>query len=153
LKTLILGLGNPILCDDGVGNRVAQILEREINNQGVTVTETNAVGLGLLDFLPGYERIIIIDAIQTQKGRAGQVHRLRLQDLETPYHLSITHNIDLATALELGAKLGLAMPQEVIIFAIEVADVITFSEECTPEVKRAIPEVVKLVLQELGGAY
>lgn len=152
MKTLILGLGNPILCDDGVGNRVAQILEREINNPEVTVTETNDAGLGLLDFLLGYERVIIIDAIQTREGRTGQVYRLSLPDLEIPYHLSPSHNIDLATALELGAKLGLALPQEVIIFAIEVADITTFSEECTPEVERAIPEVVKLVLQELGGA-
>jgi len=152
LKTLVLGLGNPILCDDGVGNRVARILESKISSPEVTVTETNAIGLGLLDFLPGYERVIIIDAIQTQNGRAGQVHRLSLQDLETPHYLPTSHNIDLATVLELGAKLGLMLPHEVIIFAIEVTDVTTFSEECTPEVERAIPEVVKLVLRELRGA-
>ena len=149
----MLGLGNPILCDDGVGNQVAQILDSEINNPEVTVTETNAVGLGLLDFLPGYERLIIIDAIQTQEGKAGQVHRLSLPDLVTPRHFSSAHDTDLATAFELGTKLGLALPQGVIIFAIEVADVTTFSEECTPEVKGAIPEVIRLVLRELGGAY
>lgn len=153
MKTLILGLGNSIRCDDGVGNRIAQILENEISDPQVTVTETNAAGLGLLDLLTGYERAIIIDAIQTQKGKAGQVHRLSLHDLAVPHYLSATHNIDLATALELGTRLGLALPEEVIIFAIEAADVTTFSEECTPEVERAIPEVMKLVLEELRGAY
>lgn len=153
MRTLILGLGNPIRCDDGVGNRIAQILENEISDPEVTVTETNAVGLDLLDLLTGYERAIIIDAIQTQKGRAGQVHRLSLQDLGAPHYLSATHNIDLATALELGTRLGLALPEEVIIFAIEAADVTTFSEECTPEVERAIPAVVESVLEELRGAY
>jgi len=153
LKTLILGLGNPFRCDDGVGNKIAQILEKEVNDSEVTVTETNAVGLGLLDLLMGYQRAIIIDAIQTREGKPGQVHRLSLQDLGTLHYPPTTHDVDLATVVELGTKLGLALPEKVIIFAIEVADVTTFSEECTPEIERAIPKVVKLVLRELRGAY
>lgn len=147
-----MGLGNPLRCDDGVGNRVAQLLEKEIDNPDLTVTETNADGLGLLDLGSGYERVIIVDAIQTQKGKVGQVYRLSLTDLIAPHSFTGTHSIDLVTALELGAKLGLALPQEVIIFAVEVADVSSFSEECTPEVEKAIPEVVRLVLGELSGA-
>jgi hypothetical protein len=54
--------------------------------------------------------------------------------------------------LEVGTRLGLSLPGEVIIFAVEVADVDAFSEECTPEVQQAIPEVVRLVLSELSGA-
>ena len=46
--------------------------------------------------------------------------------------------------------LGLAMPQKITILAVEVEDVINFSEKCTPEVERAIPEVVKMVLCELN---
>jgi hydrogenase maturation protease len=153
LKTLILGLGNPLRCDDGVGNRVAQILEKEIDDLEVTVIETNAVGLGLLDLLKDYQRAIIIDAIQTREGKPGQVHRLSLQDLGTLRYSPTTHDVDLATAVELGTKLGLSLPQEVTIFAIEVADITTFSEECTPQIERAIPRAVKLVLRELKGAY
>ena len=153
MKTLILGLGNLLLRDDGVGNRAAQILENKITNSEVTVTETNVVGLGLLDYLPDYERVIIIDAIQTQEGKAGQIHRLSLQDIATPAYSYQTHSISLTTALELGTKLGLALPREVIIFAIEVADIATFSEELTPEVERAIPTVIKLVLRELREAH
>jgi hydrogenase maturation protease len=153
MKTIVLGLGNPILSDDGVGNRVAQLLAPKIDNPEITVTETNSVGLGLLDLLVAYERAIIIDAIQTEKGKAGQIYRLGLSDLATPHYLCATHNVDLATALELGSRLGLALPEKVIIFAIEVADVDTFSEECTPEVKQAIPQVIELILQELRGAY
>lgn len=147
-----MGLGNPLRCDDGVGNRVAQLLEKEIDNAEVTVVETNVDGLGLLDLVSGYERVIIVDAIQTEKGKAGQVYRLSLPDLSPPHYFSGTHSIDLVSALELGTKLGLVLPREVIIFAVEVADVTSFSEECTHEVEEAIPEVVRLVLGELSGA-
>ena len=149
MKTLVLGLGNLLRCDDGVGNRIAQVLEKEIHNSKVTVIETNAAGLGLLDLLPGYDRAIIIDAIQTPKGKAGQIHRLSLQDLTAPEYPSTTHNIGLGAVVELGTKLGLALPKEIIILAIEVADVTTFSEDLTPKVKQAIPKVVELVLQEI----
>jgi hydrogenase maturation protease len=153
LKTLILGLGNPLRCDDGVGNKVAQILGKEIDDSEITVIETNAVGLGLLDLLKDYQRAIIIDAIQTREGKPGQVHRLNLQDLGTLHYSPTTHDVDLATAVELGTKLGLSLPREITIFAIEVADIATFSEECTPQIERAIPRVVKLVLRELKSAY
>lgn len=152
MKTLILGLGNPLLRDDGVGNRIARVLQKVIHDPEVTVIETNSVGLGLLDFLPGYDRAIIIDAIQTPEGKAGQIRRLSLQDLATPEYPSTTHDIGLATALELGTKLGLALPKEIIILAIEVADVTTFSEDLTPKVKQAIPQVVELVFQEIKDA-
>ncbi|PIZ26561.1 MAG: hypothetical protein COY46_04625, partial [Chloroflexi bacterium CG_4_10_14_0_8_um_filter_46_9] len=79
MKTLVLGLGNPTRCDDGVGNRIAQVLQKEIHDSKVTVLEINAAGLELLDFLPDYDRAIIVDAIQTLGGKAGQIHRLSLQ--------------------------------------------------------------------------
>ena len=149
MQTLVLGLGNPILRDDGVGNRIVQVLQKKIHNSNVTVLETSAIGIGLLDFLPGYNRAIIIDAIQTPKGKAGQIHRLGLQDSATLDYLPVTHNIGLGTVIELGNKLGLALPKEIIIIAIEAADVATFSEDLTPRVKQAIPKVVELVLQEI----
>jgi hydrogenase maturation protease len=151
LKTLILGLGNPLHCDDGVGNKIAQVLEKEIHNSKVTVVETNAIGIGLLDFLPGYDRAIIIDAIQTPKGKVGQIHRLGLQDLATYDCSTTTHNLGLGTVVELGTKLGLALPKEIVILAIEVADVTTFRQDLTPKVKQAIPKLVKLVLREIEG--
>jgi hydrogenase maturation protease len=155
LKTIVLGLGNPIRTDDGVGNQVAQALERKIKDPQITVTETNAVGLGLLDLLTGFDRAIIIDAVQTEDGKAGDVagdvYRLSLGDLKVSEHISSVHEIGLATALELGRKLGLKLPEEIIIFAIEVADVATFSEKLTPEVEKAVPRVCELVLDELKG--
>ena len=71
MKTLVLGLGNPILSDDGVGLRVARELENRLDQQEVTVVETSMAGLDLLDLLAGYDRAIIVDAIQTVGGKVG----------------------------------------------------------------------------------
>ena len=148
-RTLILGLGNPILCDDGVGCRVAMALKDRLNSPDVDIMEASIAGLDFLDLLTGYDRTIIIDAIQTGKGKPGQIYRFGPDILSSTRHSSNPHDVNLATALELGKRLNLNLPRQIIIFAIEVKDVTTFSEECTLEVMKAIPACVKLVLQEL----
>jgi len=151
MKTLILGLGNPILSDDGVGLLVAKELEAKVDQQEVTIMETSMAGLSLLDFLAGYDRAIIIDAIQTTGGVPGQIYRLDPHTLNATRHAGSPHELNLPTCLELGNRLGIALPPQIVIFAIEVADVSTFSEECTPEVRRAIPVCAEMIIQELNG--
>jgi hydrogenase maturation protease len=149
-KTLILGMGNPLLCDDGVGLRVAAELKDRVEQPEITVMETGVAGLSLLDLLVGYDRAIIIDAIQTVGGKAGQIYRLDPKAFDTAIHTASAHGIDFTTALEFGKKLGLSLPQQIIIFAIEASDVTTFSEECTPEVKQAVTVCIEMVLRELN---
>ncbi len=150
-KTLILGLGNSLLCDDGVGIYVAAELKTRINRPEITVMETGVAGLSLLDLLVDYDKVIIIDAIKTAEGKAGQIYRLDPKSFDTALHTASAHGIDFPTALEFGRKLGLHLPQQIVIFAIEASDISTFSEECTPGVRKAIPVCVKMVLQELKG--
>jgi hydrogenase maturation protease len=150
MKTLVLGIGNPILSDDGVGIKVAHEVGGKLNDPQVTVAETSAAGLSLLDSIVGYDKVIIIDAIQTEKGRAGQIYRMGTEDFSLTKHFSSPHQINLATALELGKMLDLAMPQKITILAVEAKDITSFSEKCTPEVEQAIPKVVKMVLKELN---
>ncbi|MCX5995609.1 MAG: hydrogenase maturation protease [Chloroflexi bacterium] len=154
MKTIILGLGNPILSDDGVGNRVALELEDKLaQRQDVTVMETSMSGLSLIDLLAGYDKAIIVDAIQTAEGAVGQIYRLAPDAFNNTRHASSPHDVNFATALELGSKLGIAMPKQIVIYAIEVADTSTFSEEFTPKVKRAIPKCVRTIIKELNGNH
>jgi hydrogenase maturation protease len=149
MKTLVLGLGNPILSDDGVGIRVAHEVANQVKNPQVTVSETNVAGLSLLDCVVGYDKAIIIDAIQTEKGQAGQIYRMETEDFSSTKHFVSPHQVNLATALELGKMLNLEMPQQITVFAVEAEDITTFGEKCTREVEKAIPEAVKMVLAEL----
>lgn len=120
---------------------------------GVTFTEASIGGVRLLDALAGYERVILVDAIQTRGGRPGDVYRLTASDLPASLHSGSTHDLSLPAALDLGRRLGMALPADpnLTLLAVEVEDVLTFDERCTPTVALAIPRAVEAVLAELDG--
>jgi len=152
MKTLVLGIGNPILGDDGVGVHVAQELAKQIKDDAITVEDASTGGLNLLDIIPGYDKVIIIDAIMTEEGEPGEIYRLRPEDFFKSVHLATSmHDANLPTVIEMGNKLiPEEMPSEIVIFAIEVEEIDKFTEEMTVKVKEAVPKVVDLVLGELG---
>jgi hydrogenase maturation protease len=150
MKTLILGIGNTVLSDDGVGCRVAQRLEKKLRSRSdITVLETSLSGLSLLDEITGYERLIIIDAIQTRGGKPGAIYKLSPGDFKTG-RMAIIHDLGLVSTLELGRKLEMDMPREVVIFAIEAKEMAAFSETLSQEVKKAVPKAVEMVLKEVS---
>ena len=146
-----MGLGNPILSDDGIGCRVALALKEELKDPDVDVMEAGIAGLDFLDLLAPYDRAIIIDAIQTVEGTPGQIYRFGPDVLASTRHAGTPHDVNFATALELGRKLGLPLPRQITIFGIETRDVTSFSEECTPEVMKAVPACADMVIRELNG--
>ena len=152
MKTLVLGLGNPILTDDGVGIHVVRAVARQCpRHLAATFAEASVGGLRLLDTLKGYDRVILVDAIQTRDGLPGSVYRLGLGDLKTPLHSGSSHDLSLPEALALGRRLGMRLPSDddLTILAIEVEDVLTLGEVCTPSVLRAFPRAVEATLAEL----
>jgi hydrogenase maturation protease len=142
-KTLLLGLGNSILKDDAVGLRVVRALGERVIQEEVHVEESSFGNIDLLDFISGYDRLIIVDSIKTEGGKPGDLYRLNLGDLDSTLHLSCPHDINLATALELGKRLGMEIPGEIRIYGIEVEDNQTFCETCSPPVEEAIPLIIE----------
>jgi hydrogenase maturation protease len=158
MKTLVIGLGNPILTDDGVGVKVAYELEALLADSwpDVTVTEASAGGLRLMELMLGYDRAIIVDAFTNGSNTPGKMHRMTLDDLRAispTQHSASAHDTTLVTALDAGREMGMHLPDEVVIYAIEVENVIDFSEEPTTAVAAAIPGAVTAVLHELGEEY
>ncbi len=154
MRTLVLGLGNPIVSDDGVGLRVAaELRTRLAGNAGIEVDEDYWGGLKLMERMIGYDRAVVIDAIQT--GAApGTIHRLQPNDLPTQRSAS-AHDVNLSTALTLGRQAGMHLPPDeaVILVAIEAADILNFGEQLTPEVEAAIPRAVALVMEVLAAGW
>ena len=150
MKTLVLGIGNDILGDDGVGIHVAREVSRLVSNKDVTVEETGASGLSLLEKIKGYDRLIIADALLTDKTEAGKIHRLTLKDLAETNDSLTPHDASLVTTLKIGNSLFPGeMPREVIVYAVQTSDVDHVTGKMTKAVKAAVPEVVHLILAEI----
>lgn len=153
MKTLVIGLGNPILSDDGVGVHIAHGVLKELpDDNHIEVSEVSVGGLTLMESMIGYEKVILIDAIQLNESHPGLIHRMSLDDLREispTQHSTSPHDTSLITALEMGQKIGLGLPKEIIIYAIEVVNILEFGEELTPAVAAAIPKATEAILKEL----
>ncbi|MDX1665158.1 MAG: hydrogenase maturation protease [Candidatus Promineifilaceae bacterium] len=158
-KTLIVGLGNPILGDDGVGWRVAEAVAAALAEPGdgpapaaeVEVDCLSLGGLSLMERLIGYERAIIVDSIQTTGGENGAVYRFPLDALpdRSAGHTTAAHDTSLQTALALGHRMGADLPEEVLIVAVEAERVFDFCDDLSPEVAAAVPGATRAVLELL----
>ena len=152
MKTLVLGMGNDILGDDGVGIHIAREVACQVNTAEITVEETGAGGLSLLERIKGFQRLIIADAILTENTEVGKIHRLTLKDLAKTNDSMTPHDAALRTTLEIGNSLFPGeMPVDVVIFAVQTHDVGIVTGEMTTAVKAAVPKVVRLILAEIKG--
>jgi hydrogenase maturation protease len=155
MKTLVVGLGNPILGDDGAGWKVAEEVEHRLPKSAqtseVAVECVSLGGLSLMERLIGYRHAIVIDAIGTGHRPIGTAYHFRLDELYDPTagHTTATHDVSLMTAIQLGRSLGANLPDRIDVVAIESPYVYDFSEELTPPVAAAVPQAVELVMELL----
>lgn len=150
MKTLVLGLGSPLLGDDAVGlHVVSRLRERLAGRADVDVAEEEAGGLRLMERLAGYDRAVIVDACVTG-GRPGTIRRLEAGE-DVTQRTAVAHGIDLPRALALGRSLGLPMPGGVRVVAIEAESVLEFRETMSPAVEAALEPAIVAVLEEIGS--
>jgi hydrogenase maturation protease len=150
MRTVIIGIGNPVLTDDGVGLQIADRLAGRLQgHRGVAVTQLCCGGLHLMEAMAGYERAIIIDAIVGGGGKPGTVYRFEPASLALTRNTCSSHDASLPVAIELGAAVGLSLPKRIRVWAVEADDVTSYGERLTPEVARAVPLVVGQVIRDL----
>lgn len=150
MSTLILGLGNPILGDDSVGLIVLEQLRPLMTDRSdVVLGEDYWGGLRLMERMVGFDQAIIIDAI-VSGNPPGTVMQLSPGSIPTQ-RSSSSHDVNLATALELGRQTGARLPKDenITIIAIEADDVYTFTEKLSTAVEAAIPYAIQAVLRAL----
>ncbi len=152
MKTIVLGIGNTLLGDDGVGIYAAQELAARLHDEAITVKDVGVDGLNLLEHILGYDRLVVIDAIITEGGKPGDIYRLRPEAIVSASGGLSPHHFNLATTLEIGNRLFPdEMPREVTVFAVEASEVKDITEEMTEPVRDALPRVVEMVLEELAA--
>jgi hydrogenase maturation protease len=154
MKTLIIGLGNPILGDDAVGCRIAEEVEKQLKAQGINNVEVEQFyrgGIALMERLIGYDRALIIDSIQGRGGLPGTIHHITLDDLPT-LTADSPHDASLKAALELGRRLGAQLPEDIHILAVEIKSTLEFSEELSPPVEASVPQIIELAIRWIIGS-
>jgi hydrogenase maturation protease len=157
--TLVLGLGNPLRGDDGVGPRVVEELTRRGLPEGVTALDGGTGGLDLLQMLEGWERVVVVDAADIGRERGGKVppgqfvrfapDQALLGEAADPFSL---HSAGLSEVLALANALGRTLP-EIVIFGVQPAEV-GWGEELSPAVEAVLPALADAVFNEVtGGGY
>ena len=150
MKTIILGIGNLILGDDGVGVHVANEVKTHIDSPNITVDEAITGGMNLLDLLLGYDKAIIIDAVKSKDSKKGEVKRIKLSDFTT-MHSCNPHDVSLIEAIEMAKKLGEdRIPKEIIIIGIMMKNIpCEFGEKLSEKIAAAVPKAVDMTLNEI----
>jgi hydrogenase maturation protease len=160
-RTIVIGLGNPILGDDGVGWRVVDEVETLVGAArdagrplpAVDVERLGVGGLRLMEYLTGYETAILVDAAEFPDRPIGEVRSCPFDELDdyAAGHLDSAHDASLKTALAFGRRLGAELPNTIQAVTVQAHRTDEFSEALSPEVAAAVPEAARAVMALIEG--
>jgi hydrogenase maturation protease len=145
-RPLVIGVGNPLRHDDGVGHAVARAIRAA--SPATSVIEMEGEGAALIEAWTGAGLVIVIDAVRSGSA-PGTVHRFEPPEDPLPATLSSTstHAFGLPAAVELGRTLG-QLPRRLVVYGIEGVD-FTAGEGLSPEVEAAVGTVRARVQAEM----
>ncbi len=153
MRTLLLGMGNPIVTDDAVGILLAREVGAALGPRpGLDVIDECCIGgLNLLDLVAGYDRLVVLDSIKTRDGVPGTWYRFDATDLRETMNLRNVHDANFATAMALGRSVGMHLPADadVHIIAVEIDDNVNFGEALSPPLAAAYDELRDEILAEV----
>lgn len=151
MKTIVVGLGNPILGDDGVGWKVAEEIKRQIPADAqIEVLCLSLGGIGLMEHLIGYDRAILVDAFISDQ-EVGSIITSKLSDLPnySAFHITSAHDTSLQNAIKLGRSLGAQLPEDIMVVGIATNPIFDFSEELSPPIAEVVPCAARIALDLL----
>jgi hydrogenase maturation protease len=149
---LILGIGNDILKDDGIGPKVVSDLRKETFASGITFDTCCLGGLEVLERIREHDAVFIIDAMKTKEGIPGDINFFRPSDFQETLHLSNLHDVNFLTALEMAKRLDMETPRFIEIIAIEIIEDMEFGQTLSPELERKYPQIYQEILKYLQTA-
>jgi len=159
MRTILIGLGNPILGDDACGWRVVDRVEQQLQHKPQEVwQEIDSIclsigGLGLMEHLIGYDRAIIVDAVSTGKAAPGTVSLQALEEMPdlSAGHTTSVHDTSLQNSVRLARIMGINLPGTIIVVGIETHTSYTFTEGLTEAVAEAVPQAVQIINELLSA--
>jgi len=116
---------------------------------GVDVLASTRAGFELIELLQDYRRAILVDCLALPDPQPGRVRRLGLDDVSGSSRLVNVHELSVGVAFQLAERMGIRMPGEVEILAIEAADTCTIFEGLTPAVEAAVDPLSREIYEDL----
>ena len=154
-QILILGMGNDILTDDGIGIKITKELQKTFTSPNIVFNTLSLGGMEIIEYLRDFQKVIIIDAIKTLNGIPGAVYQLKPADFKETTHLSNVHDISFLTALKLAKKLDIEITDNILIIAVEIVEDMVFGDDFTPQIQEKysdilieVNEIVKNIIKE-----
>lgn len=150
METLILGIGNVLLGDEGIGVHCIKYLEKQKLPTNVHLLDGGTGGFHLLEYFQKYSRIIMIDA--TMDGNPPGTIKIISPKFsnEFPNVLS-SHDIGLKDLLETATLLG-TFPQ-IILITVSIFEIQTMNLSLSKEVESAIPSIIEKINELLKNFY
>jgi hydrogenase maturation protease len=148
MKTLVLGIGNPILSDDGVGLSIARSLKEEL--EGVDVIAADVSGLNLLDLIQGYDELYVIDALISRGAALGTLRKL--PEGEGGCHFFSSHGLGFFEIMEFGKALGLKIPELSSVYGIEIGEEVAFGRGLSPALLDRMAEICRIIREDINRA-
>lgn len=149
MKIVILGIGNTILRDDGVGIYVSRKLKKLLHHPDIEIKETQFSGLALMDLLEGFDLAFIIDSIMIENDKVGKIYKIEEEDFEYENSPKSIHHFNIFNAVALGRKINIKMPVRMIIYAVSVSDSSTFDEHFSPKIQSAILSISDSIKEDI----
>ena len=154
---LILGIGNRILSDDGIGIKLIEDLQDEFLHPMVHFKTACTGGLEIVEMMQNYNDVLIIDAIKTPGGEPGKIYHFTVEDFKETLHISSFHDISFLIALEFMKRSGLNVPENIRILAVEILEDSYFSEDFSFEIQKQYKtirnKVRSFIRNNLDGKY
>ncbi|MCD6320365.1 MAG: hydrogenase maturation protease [Candidatus Desulfofervidaceae bacterium] len=148
MKIMVLGIGNILMKDEGVGVRTVEHMKKLDLPKEVELMDGGTSTPLLFPYFTEVDHLIVIDAV---KGNMppGSIYRLKPEDLLPPDDSPVSlHDLGLVNALQMAEQVGMR-PKTVIIFGVEPKE-IDWGMELTPEIERRIPTIAQIVLDEIN---
>ncbi|SNZ15745.1 HyaD/HybD family hydrogenase maturation endopeptidase [Hydrogenobacter hydrogenophilus] len=148
MKVLVLGIGNILLSDEGVGVRVVEELRKNYSfSDGVELMDGGTLGIDLLYFMEGFERLLVVDAV-LGGGPPGTLYKLKDEEVKAYFRKKVSaHELGFQEVLALADLLG-KKPKEVVMIGIE-PESLDLSVELSYSIKRRMQDLIDKVLEQL----
>ncbi len=145
---MILGVGNTLFSDDGVGIRVIEKLEKEHEfPDNISVVDGGVLGINLFGVIVNADYLIIVDTV-LNNGKPGDIHRLTGKDIPARIRAKNSlHEVDLVESITLFQLMDHS--PEIVIIGVEPQDIETMNPELTDIISDKVDDLINTVLDEL----